>query len=152
MLGFTEAWFHPSNAYNAPKTVEDENEADTVSADAPTEEDAVDVESRLITRDVYLGPRVCQLIRKVAGSAECRGQGSGPWRSVFCSRKRCRGILRFLKKIARLLGVSCDLTATTVESQSPTTTPAPTTTTASPTTTSASTTTTPAPTGANDDK
>ena len=83
MLGFTEAWFHPSNAYNVPKTVEDENEADTVSADAPTEEDAVDVESRLITRDVYLGPRVCQLIRKVARSAECRGQGSGPWRSVF---------------------------------------------------------------------
>ena len=130
MLGFTEAWFHRNNAYNAPETVEGENEVDTESADASTEEDAVDVQARLMTRDVYLGPRVCQLIRKVACSAERRGQGSGPWRSVFWSRRRCWGILRFLERIARLLGVSCDLTATTVESQSPTTTPllAPTTT------------------------
>ena len=74
-------------------------------------------------RDVYHGPTVCQLIRKVARSAECRGQGSGPWRSMVWPRRRCWRILRFLKKIARLLDVSCDLTATTVESQSPTTTP-----------------------------
>ena len=93
------------------------------SLEGSREEDAVHAESRLMTRDVYHGPTVCQLIRKVARSAECRGQGSGPWRSMFWSRKRCRGILRFLKKITRLLDVSCDLTATTVESQSPTTTP-----------------------------
>ena len=130
MPGFTEPWHHPKKAHKAPRAVKAETQSQSSSLEGLTEEDALHAESRLMTRDVYLGPRVCQLIRKVACSAERRGQGSGPWRSVFWSRRRCWGILRFLKRIACLLGVSCDLTATTVESQSPTTTPllAPTTT------------------------
>ena len=128
MPGFTEPWHHPKKAHKVPRAVKAGDQSNSNSLERSTEEDAVHAESRLLTRDVYHGPTVCQLIRKVTCSAECRGQGSGPWRSMFWSRKRCRGILRFLKKIARLLDVSCDLTATTVESQSPKTTPAPTTT------------------------
>ena len=128
MPGFTEPWHHPKKAHKVPRAVKAGDQSNSNSLERSTEEDAVHAESRLKTRDVYHGLTVCQLIRKVTFSAECLGQGSGPWRSLFWSRKRCRGILRFLKKIARLLDVSCDLTATTVESQSPTTTPAPTTT------------------------
>ena len=129
MLGFTEAWpDHSPKAYKAARAVKAPEYSS--SLEGSIEEDALHTESRLMTRDIYLWPRVCQLIQKAACSAECRGQDTGPWRSMFWSRRRCRGVLRFLKRIARLLGVSCDLTATTVESQSPTTTPllAPTTT------------------------
>ena len=129
MLRFTEAWpGHSPKAYKAARAVKAPEYSS--SLEGSIEEDALHTESRLMTRDVYHGPTVCQVIRKVTCSAECRGQGTGPWRSMFWSRRRCWGILRSLKKIARLLGVSCDLTATTVESQSPTTTPllAPTTT------------------------
>ena len=112
---------HSPKAHKAARAVKPPTYSS--SLEGSREEDAVHAESRLMTRDVYLGPTVYQLIRKVAGSVECRGQGSGPWRSMFWSRRRCWRILRFLKKIARLLDVSCDLTATTVESQSPTTTP-----------------------------
>ena len=130
MPGFTDPCHHPKKAHKAPRAVKAETQSHSSSLEGLTEEDALHAESRLMTRDVYHGPTVCQVIRKVTCSAECRGQGTGPWRSMFWSRRRCWGILRSLKKIARLLGVSCDLTATTVESQSPTTTPllAPTTT------------------------
>ena len=63
-------------ARKAPRAVKAGDESNSNSLEGSTEEDAVHVESKLLTRDVYHGPTVCQPIPKVARRVSRAGLGA----------------------------------------------------------------------------